>query len=71
MDLSSRIGAWMRYRNVSQRQIAEKLDVVPSTVSMWCTGDSSPSLKHLDGLIVFLAGDHATFYGRVPKRKAA
>ncbi len=70
MELGDRIAAWRKYRGLTQVHVAAKIDVAPSSVSMWESGDASPSVKHLDALIVVLAKDHLTFYGRVPAKTA-
>lgn len=71
MDLATRIAAWMQYRGFTQRHVADEIGVVPSTVSMWCSGDATPRGKHLDALIELVAESHALFYGPIPARRAS
>lgn len=71
MNLGERIAAWRKHRKLTQEEVADEIGIGRTAVTNWETGDADPSVKHLDALIALLANDHSTFYGRIPKRKAA
>lgn len=39
---------WMYVRDVSQRELADKLGVSPTIVSAWCRGEKSPRMTKVD-----------------------
>lgn len=39
---------WMYIRDVSQRELAEKIGVSPTIVSAWCRGEKSPRMTKVD-----------------------
>ncbi len=42
---------------VTQKELAEKLDVTEHTVSRFCTNDNQPSLKRLKQIAIILGVD--------------
>jgi transcriptional regulator with XRE-family HTH domain len=73
MDMSLRIGAWLRAKGRSQAQLAAALNVRPSAVSMWITGKTKrPSEEHLKAMCAWFGITLAEFYGdAIPAAEAA
>lgn len=67
MNLPARIQSWRRARAKTQRDVADKVGVTVGAVSLWESGQSSPTVAHLEALIKYLAGTHTKFYGDIPK----
>lgn len=72
MQLPIRIASWRRAKRLTQRQVAERVGVVVSAVSMWETGAASPTVSRLEDLAERAFGlTMEQFYGRVPKAPKA
>lgn len=69
VDLPIRIASWRRAKGLTQREIATAAGVGVSAVSMWETGQTSPSSAHLQAVVAKLGISMARFYGRVPKAR--
>lgn len=67
MDLPIRIASWRRAKGLTQRDIATACGVGTPAVSMWETGASTPSPRHLAAAVARLGLTMAKFYGRVPR----
>lgn len=39
---------WLYVRDISQRELADKLGVSPTIVSAWCRGEKSPRMSKVD-----------------------
>ena len=45
---SKNLAGLLKNNNISQKELAKKIGVSPSTVSMWVTGNSSPRMDLLE-----------------------
>lgn len=45
---------WMYARDISQRELANKLGVSPTIVSSWCRGEKSPRMTKVDAICQIL-----------------
>ncbi len=77
-DLHERIGAWLRAKGLSQRQLAKAVGVTPSAVSYWLSKDKrkreTPTTDNLTKIVNVFGLTMPEFYGRLPaakKRRAA
>jgi transcriptional regulator with XRE-family HTH domain len=70
MELSNRISGWRRAKGLSQREVAEAVEVGVPAVSMWESGKTSPTQQNLERLVAFYGLTMAEFYGRVPREAA-
>lgn len=71
MDLGSRILAWLRARDMTQKALAAKVDVSPGAVTAWVKNESDPTHKNLEAIVDALGLTMAEFYGPLPKVKKA
>jgi len=71
MELSERIRAWRKARSLSQKDLARRVDVSDAAVSMWETGETEPTQDNLRSVVDAFGLTMASFYGRIPKPKAA
>jgi transcriptional regulator with XRE-family HTH domain len=61
--LGARLGVIMQQRDVSQQQLAEHLQLHPSAVSRWCSGERDPNPGQLRSICLLLAIDPALLLG--------
>lgn len=67
MQLGERIKTWRKARELTQQDLAEKCGITVSAVSLWESGDSAPSQKHLVEIVDLFGISMERFYGRMPK----
>lgn len=66
MKLGERIAAWRRYFKLTQPQLAERVGVGVSTVSMWETNQNPPRHDNLTALVEAFGITLERFYGPLP-----
>ena len=69
MDLPIRIAAWRSAKRLTQRALAEAAGVTVSAVSLWESGDATPSQAHLAKVVETFGLTMQRFYGRMPRRR--
>ncbi len=69
MDLCQRIRLWRESANLTQSDLAALCGVTKSAVSQWESGRHSPSLVHLEQVVVACKTDISTFLRAIPKKR--
>lgn len=72
VELGTRIARWRRSKDLTPRQLAEKIGVSAAAVYQWeGTGKSHtyPSIQNLEALVCALGLTMARFYGKLPKER--
>ncbi len=57
-----KIGLALKQKNMTQRDLAEKLEVTEVTVSRWLTGDRDPSIETLNRIAEALGTTTSAFF---------
>lgn len=63
---SSKIRELMKLEEISQKELAERIGVSPSTLSEWLTGKSFPTPMHLGKLAEALDADQDILHAEMP-----
>lgn len=71
MELGERIKLWRKARGLTQQDLADACEITVSAVSLWESGGSTPSQRHLTQIVDLFGVSMERFYGRAPKVRAA
>lgn len=71
MDARTRMKAWREALGMKKLEFARALEVWPSMVTMWESGEYKlqPQPHHIDKLCAIAAISLSRFYGRLPRPK--
>ena len=58
---SKNLAELLKNNNINQKELAKKIGVSPSTVSMWVTGNSSPRMDLLEKIAELYNPRRSTF----------
>jgi transcriptional regulator with XRE-family HTH domain len=67
MDLGSRLLSWLRVKNVSQAQLAEKVGLSPAAISKIVNGKNDPTYANLRKFQDALGLTETEFHGPIPE----
>ncbi len=65
MTFTENLKALRRYKNIGQKQLAEKLNVSTKTISHWETGYTEPTIAQLISLADFFDTSIDELVGRI------
>lgn len=65
-DISRRLQYFLERAGLSAQQLADKVKVTPSAVSLWLNGKAQPRYDRLPDIVGALGIDMPTFWGEVP-----
>jgi len=70
VNLGRRIFSWRKSLDLTQQDLADACGITVSAVSLWESGETQPSQKHLQSIVKLFGLTMERFYGRAPKRAA-
>ena len=68
--LAIRIRTWREAANLSKSQLADMLEVTPSTVHKWERSHMLPTIANMQGITEACGVSMAIFWGRLPEGEA-
>ena len=71
VPIGQRISEWRRFRGISQVELAQRLQLNPSSVCRWEKGDNDPTSENIEAVAAALDLTMVEFYGSPPVESKA